>query len=183
MKQILLDSIKKSILKWQEKDIYAVSLFVYDDNDNPCHPTMTLGYNTEQSFRDSINEDTDEREVRWNYAFWPQNEELVFGRGKTRKYVQEWLAENNFPDYSDKEIENFTLDEVDNLYPITLQFVEVLVSIVQELHATGFIRKKFGKDIPVLIHELEYYDKIAEQNLRANPAETVADFVRFCYEG
>lgn len=30
--------------------------------------------------------------------------------------------------------------------------------------------------------EESLYEKIAEQNLMANPAETVKEFVKFCYE-
>lgn len=183
MRQILLAMIKETIEKWDVQDIYAVSLFVYDEDDNPSRPTVTLGYNTEQYFQDSIEDASDEREARWNYAYWPQNEELVFGTGRTRKYVKEWLNQNNFPDISDQELENMDLDKIDSFYFITQKFVEELVSIVQELHSSGFIRNKLKKDIPVLIHELEYYDTIAEQNLHANPADTVADFVRFCKEG
>lgn len=183
MRQILLNMIKETIEKWNIADIYAVSLFVYDENDNPSRPTVTLGYNTEQYLQDSIEDAENEREARWNYAYWPQNEELVFGIGRTRKYVKEWLKENNFPDISNKEIENMDFNKIDKFYFITQKFVDLLVSIVQELHSSGFIRNKFKKDIPILIHELEYYDTIAEQNLRANPADTVADFVRFCKEG
>lgn len=71
------------------------------------------------------------------------------------------------------------MDKIDDFYFITQKLVEKFISIVQELHLSGFIRNKFKKDIPILIRELEYYDKIAEQNLRANPTDTVADFVRF----
>lgn len=180
MRKFLLESIQKTISKWTERDIYALSLFVYDDEDNPCKPTVTLGYNTEQAFRENRADASDELEARWNYAFWLQNEEFVFGKGRTRKYVKQWLAENNFPNYSDKQIEAMELNDVDKLECITLKFVETLIGIVQELHSTGFIRQKFGKDIPVIIHELEYYDTIAEQNLRANPPELVEDFAKFC---
>jgi hypothetical protein len=38
-----------------------------------------------------------------------------------------------------------------------------------------------ARSIPVLIHELEYCDEIAEQNLAANPAGVVPDaFVSWC---
>jgi len=36
-----------------------------------------------------------------------------------------------------------------------------------------------GRAIPVLIHQLEYYDEIAEQNLRANPHGLADDFARW----
>ena len=39
------------MILWTDEDIYAVSLFVYNENDNPCKPTMTLGYNTEMQVK------------------------------------------------------------------------------------------------------------------------------------
>ena len=63
---------------------------------------------------------------------------------------------------------------------ITEAFVEMLVDIVRELHESGFIQETFKREIPVLIHELEYYYEIAEQNIRANGIELVDDFARFC---
>lgn len=69
MRQILLNMIKETIEKWNIADIYAVSLFVYDENDNPSRPTVTLGYNTEQYLQDSIEDAENEREARWNYAY------------------------------------------------------------------------------------------------------------------
>lgn len=104
MQQILLETIKEMIKKWDVRDIYAFSLFVYDENDNPSRPTVTLRYNTEQYF----------------------------------------------------------FDKIDDFCFITQKLAEEFFSIVQELHLSGFIRNKFKKDIPILIHELEYYDKIAE---------------------
>ena len=58
--------------------------------------------------------------------------------------------------------------------------MDVLVEVVQELHSSGFIQEQFGKEIPVIIHELEYYDEIAQQNQRANPPETIEEFLEFC---
>jgi hypothetical protein len=64
--------------------------------------------------------------------------------------------------------------------PLTSAFVELLVGVAQRLHQ-GDVERIFGRPIPVLIHELEYYDAIAEQNLAANPAGVVPDvFVRWC---
>lgn len=163
IKSILEEEIKNSIREWDKNDIYAVSLFVYDDNDDPREPTVTLGYNTVENYKEEIENASDEQEAKWNYAFWPQNEEFAFGFDETKEIVQKWIEENN---YSEDEI--------------TDAFVQVLVDIVKELHASGFIKEQFGKEIPVLIHELEYYDRIAEQNIEANSYELVEDFVKFC---
>lgn len=37
----------------------------------------------------------------------------------------------------------------------------------------------FGRDIPVLVHELEFSEAIAEQNARCNPSHLVAPFTQW----
>ena len=54
MKEILKNLIISNINEWIDKDIYVISLYVYDDNDNPCKPTVTLGYNTEMQVKKSL---------------------------------------------------------------------------------------------------------------------------------
>ena len=184
MKVHIMSEIKKSITSWDKSDIYAISLFVYDEGDNPCHPAFTLGYNTNQQYELEIGNASSEKEARWNYAFWLQNTEMHFGIGESQKYVKEWLADNKFPYISSKDMFSKNANIGDGgLEKITESFVNVLVEIVKELHDSGFVVKEFGKSIPILIHELEYYDRIAQQNLKANPAESVDEFVKFCFEG
>lgn len=48
--------------------------------------------------------------------------------------------------------------------------------MVKELHEEGIIEQKFGKALPLIIQELEYYDLIEEQNKRANPEEVIKEF-------
>ena len=65
--------------------------------------------------------------------------------------------------------------------PITHAFVALLIDVVQRLHAEGNIEELLGRTVPVLIHELEYYDTIAAQTVRANPAGVVPDeFIAWC---
>lgn len=179
MKTLLADSIKKCVQGWDKSGIYAVSLFVYDNDDNPCEPTVTLGYNTNDCFLESVSYASDKQEAKWNYAFWLQNEEMVFGVDETQPVVREWLESLGFTYYSYDEMFDSEPDEA-SYEGITDEFVKVLVGIVKELHASGFIKEQFGQPVPFLIHELEYYDKIAEQNIEANGAELVKDFAEFC---
>jgi hypothetical protein len=56
----------------------------------------------------------------------------------------------------------------------------MLERVVLSLHYDGVIATTFGRPIPLLIHELEYYEEIAEQNRRANPdgiADAFADWI------
>lgn len=178
IKKMIIDSIEN----WTDEDIYAVSLYVYDYNDNPCKPTVTLGYNTESQVKSETKNAYDEDEARWNYAFWLQNQEFIFGENETANTVKEWVESKGLPYYED---DNFDLDwNDDKLYEplekITQSFVSMLIEIVQEIHADRILSRKYGKELPILIHELEYYDEIVQQNIQANGPELVKKFVEWC---
>ncbi len=168
MKEKLAALIKQAISEWEAEDIYAISLYVYDEEDDLCRPTVTLGYNTERQVAESLEEASDELEARWNYAFWLQNQVFCWGVEESAEEVQNWLSEQDLLDQEEE---------------ITEAFVEMLVEIVREIHASGLLTDRFGKEIPILIHELEYYEEIAEQNIRANGEELVREFAEFCVQG
>lgn len=165
MKEKFQRLIEQKISEWQEDDIYAVSLYVFDEEDDPCRPVAVLGYNTERQVQKSSPEASDEQEARWNYAFWIQNVEMCLGQGDTAEDIKEWITEQGLWDSEDE---------------ITPKFVEFLVAIVQDIHASGLLKDKFGEEIPILIHELEYYEKIAQQNITVNGEALDRDFVSFC---
>jgi hypothetical protein len=181
----IFHKITPVILSWTADDIYALSLFVYDKSDNPCEPTVTLGYNTEENYQKSIKNASNKLEARWNYAFWPQNQEYIFGIDDTAGIVKQWILNSGLPFFTFHEIFYTDIsDTIDDaiLDQITQKFVNVLICVVQQLHQTGIIQKKFNKEIPVIIHELEYYDEIAQQNIRANSLCLVQGFIDFIYE-
>ena len=181
MGKFLKNELKLIITQWEKSNIYAVSLFVYDNCDNPCEPTLILGYNTEENFQQQVKNAYDEMEAKWNYAFWLQNEEYIFGTGDTQKIVQNWIIQNGFCHYTYEEMFAYNEEPNPETYEgITEAFIKELIAVVKDLHESGFIKTQFGKDIPILIHELEYYDKIAKQNIEANPPHAVKDFIKFC---
>ena len=167
MKEKIQQLIEQKISEWQEDGIYAISLYVYDEEDDPRRPVAVLGYNTERQVQECIPEASDEQEAKWNYAFWLQNEELCLGHGDTAKDVRNWIHGQELWEQEDE---------------ITEAFVRLLVMVVKGIHASGLLKDKFGKEIPILIHELEYYDMIATQNIEANGEELVKDFVLFCQQ-
>src|SRR3954469_8576263 len=60
-------------------DVYVVSLLVYDEEDDPRLPTVTVGFNTEARVAATMADASDADEARWNFAFWLQNELGVLG--------------------------------------------------------------------------------------------------------
>ena len=186
LKNEIISRIKPIIASWNNvSDIYAISLYVSDKYDNPCEPTFTLGYNTESNYKNSISVASSPLEARWNYAFWLQNSELVFGEEETAEIVKNWILSLNLPYFTYHEM--FKTNMSDNVpdiefEKITCEFVSVLISVVKELHETGFIKCAFSKNVPIIIHELEYYDKIGQQNIEANGRFLVQELIDFINE-
>ncbi len=179
---MIIDSIKS----WTDKDVYAVSLYVSDNDGNPCKPTITLGYNTERQYESEAAGDglaSDEEEARWNYACWLQNELFVFGTGETAEAVKNWIIENGFDcsnNGNNGDCDGYDDCDDEETSEITKAFIAVLIDVVKDIHEKGILTKKFGEELPILIHELEYYDEIAEQNIEANGEDLVSDFAEWC---
>jgi hypothetical protein len=182
--ELMYQKIKGTIQKWPEdicRDIYAISFFIYDADDDPRCPTLTLGYNTNEQLKSVASGASDTGEVKWNYAFWLQNVEAVVGDKSDEPLRERWIRGLGLW-YEDEMLDEdfdrtLELDEV-----ITKKFVELAVSVSRKLHAAGVIEKQFSRQIPILIHEYEYYDEIARQNERANPSEIIEEFVSWVDE-
>ncbi len=181
MKQIsehILKAWIKAIKSIDDKtleDIYVFSFFVYDDEDDPRYPTLTIGFNTNTSFKNEIGSAWDEAEAKWNYAFWLQNEIIVVGNEEDkegRKKIGEWIS-NIGLNYTDQEEDEDFDACMEKGAEITENFIKILIETVQKIHKTEITTK------PILIHELEYYDKIRDQNIEANGKERVIEFTNW----
>lgn len=171
-------------------DTYVVSFFVYDEEDDPRRPTVTVGTNTESQVRLAVDppadfvkpnpwwSPADPDEARWNYAFWQQNALASIAdtgrdpRGSTlrEQWVRNagwWVDEPSGDDWDEFEAKGAE---------ITAAFVRLCVATSLRLHASGVLDEVFSRPLPIVIHELEYYDEIAEQTLEANPDGLADDF-------
>lgn len=175
-------------------DVYVVSLLLYDEEDDPRRPTVTVGYNTESRVRETTpvpaqapdwSIASDAGEARWNYAFWLQNELAVVADSKQdpggARRRREWIDALGLW-YSDEEEHTDFQGTEQRAGRITDEFVALIVRVVQRLHHVGVVERVFRRPIPVLIHELEYYEQIAAQNERANPAGLADTFARWIRE-
>jgi hypothetical protein len=173
----------------QASQIYALSFFIYDDEDGILLPTVTLGYNTEAQYKLSIPQASDDAEARWNYAFWLQNELAVVGRidDKTSEDLRlNWMATLgvgmsiaeldhfiNEADHGSKKAQKL----FDKLYEnVQTEFMTMCIRISQRLHKEGYIKKVFGRELPILLHDYEYYDETIEQTAAANPPGLADEF-------
>ncbi|OOM78365.1 hypothetical protein CLPUN_19740 [Clostridium puniceum] len=117
------------------KDIYVISLYMSNSEDDPRRPMITLGYNTMEQYENPLSDACDNAEAKWNFAFWLQNEELIIGDNlgenlEDGEKISQWIKENNLYYSYDEEDENF--DKALKLGDkITSRFVELCVEVVK----------------------------------------------------
>ena len=168
-------------------DVYALSFWVMGGDE--WLPGLSVSYNTCGQFEgkkgETLNQDD---EAKWSYAYWLQDEAELLGVDAYRnnQELQVWLANSPFAyteeQYEsrfdgDDEDESGETDEKSNEF--YQAFVETQIAVVQRLFAEGVIAGTFGKNIPVLVHELEYYDAPLSWTERANPEGLVDEFLSY----
>ena len=179
LSEYIFQKMKRGILNWRKaltSKIYAISFFVYDQDDDPARPTLTLGYNTETHWRQSTLRASDSNEAKWNYAFWPHTKEAFFGDESDVSVRENWIHERWQAERNGGRGQELKKDQ-----EITHEFVMVVVSVAKRLHEDGVILSKFGRPIPIIVHELEYYREVVAQTEQANPAGVAKEFTDWVY--
>ncbi len=170
---------------WDESDIYAISFLVdaneaYKYNGYSNVTQFSVSYNTERDCG-SVDETS---EKRWNYAFWRQNEIPIIDAdadGEGMKILFDW--------YREKGIENIGYEDYRACYDSDMRYIgkgpigcyELLTEIVavaKKLQISGFVKNKFGRQIPIIIHDLEYSWYMIEATRTANPNGEANDFLK-----
>ncbi len=158
-------------------DIYVLSFYVFNIDDDPRYPVLQLGYNTLAHAMASAPSASGIEEAKWNFAFWLQNELKFIAEPETPgRLLLEGQLKSSGLWYSDEE-EEADFDQCMQIADrITAYFADACVRIAQALHATRVIERTFSKPVPIVVHELEYCDEIAMQTCRANPPGLTTEF-------
>ena len=164
-------------------DVYALSFWLYGGNE--WLPSLSVSYNTCQQFvkRQGETHKQDD-EAKWNYAYWLQDEAELLGVDAYRnnQELRTWLENAPFA-YTEEQYEamfNNDDEDIDEKSDEFYQaFIETQIAVVQRLFAEGVIARTFGKNIPVLVHELEYYDVPLAWTERANPKGLADEFLSY----
>lgn len=166
----------ETISGWNESGIYALSFLV---SSNPANEykgcfnvtEFCVSYNTEKDCTDK----DPLSETRWNYAFWRQNETPIIIADSTNEGMKHLFAW-----YKNANIDNVGYENPDCCYDDKMNYIgkgpvgyfELLMEIAavaKNLQESGFIQNKFGKPIPIIIHDLEYPWYVFEATRIANP--------------
>lgn len=168
--------IKSIIDTWCEDGIYAISFFVYSNENYEykgfCNvSSFAISYNTENDCKGVGQYD----EERWNYAFWRQNETYVIDLDEPNELTDllfEWYRENGISNIGEEDEDCYDEDcKYIGKGPVGHYELLTLASeVAKRLQQEGFLENKFGKKLPIIIHGLEYawYDIEATQNANIN---------------
>jgi len=165
------NSIDKKIMD----DIYTFSFWVYKVDDDPRSPALTIGFNTNSNLQAQISNASDELEAKWNFAYWLQNEIASIGTTSDsigRVKISTWITDLGL-NYSDEEKDEDFDSCMERGEKISEGFINMLIDIVKTHHCSK------PSELPILIHELEYNDRIRDQNIRANGKEKVKEFSKW----
>lgn len=175
LEEILYNKVMGVMSTWCEQDIYAVSFFV-ESNELLSFQDV---YNV-SGFSISYNTESDcegvglHSERRWNYAFWRQDvTEIIEPRDDSPE------MELLFAWYKEQGIENIgeeTIDSCDG--PVGyVELVNLVAKVARRIQEEQFLVKKFGRPIPIIIHDLEYIDCTLKATEYANLHGEAADFL------
>jgi len=159
-------------------DVYALSFCIYAVEDDPRRQVLDFSYNNLARVRASLKNTASPAEAKWNFAFWLQNQIEVVGGDDDPAAVElrdEWLDSAGL---------NYTDEDVDFDFDRTLvldtkfedEFWRMFARVSRRLHDDGTIASKFGRPIPIIIHNLEYYQKVLEITQLANPKGLTDEF-------
>ena len=173
-------------------DIYAVSLYFHCEYDDGRYPCVSFGYNTESRCREQAAQASSPAEARWNYAYWLQEDApgwRIIG-GENDADLAAWFAASPHY-YGEEEKQAAFEDDGDEAFATVsakgdtfrAEFVEAVIAAVQKLFAENAVADTFGRNIPVLVHELEYYDLPNGWTKRANPPGVADEFLAWAQNG
>lgn len=176
-----------SITAADAEDIYALSFLIDNEDGDPRQPTLTVGYNTETQARLRVHEASDQAESRWNYAFWLQNRLAVIGdrardpAGAAAR--RQWISDLGLR-YDEPADPTLWIAAVGSLAAtIEAHFNQACWQLARALHETGVIERCIGRSVPVIVHELEYYEGIARRTELANPPGLADEFTAWVRNG
>jgi len=175
--QTYLENKLRAILSsWSENGIYAISFFVYSNeayryNGFSNITKFFVSYNTE----DDCGHADILSEKRWNYAFWRQNETPVIDADQDpegAKILFDWYQQNDIIRIGYENQAECYDEQMRYIGKGPVGYYELLSEITmvaKKLQESRFIRNKFGKPIPIIIHDLEYSWYTIETTKKANP--------------
>jgi hypothetical protein len=167
-------------------EIYALSFRIWRIDGDERHPYVAIGYNTETQYgRETYPEDPGE--ARWNYALWLLDGFEMLGNvpedpAGSPLYVDEvkelgiWFdGDYDFYAMDLPEEAEAELDAKSDL--LQLHFHDCVIDLARHLHTDGVLAEIFGRDLPVVVFDMDFPGWEIEATEAANPPASIVDFM------
>jgi hypothetical protein len=167
-------------------EIYVLSFRIWRVDGDERHPYVAIGYNTETRYeREAYPEDPGE--ARWNYALWLLDGFELLGNvpedpAGSPLYVEEvrdlgiWFdGDYDFLTMDVPEEEEAELDARSDL--LRFHFSDAVIGLARHLHTDGLLAEIFGRDLPVVVFDMDSPGWEIEATRAANPPESIVDFM------
>ena len=188
IKTALKTKVKSIMDAWDEDGIYAISFFVYSNEAYEYN-----GFSNVSEFMISYNAESDCEgageldEERWNYAFWRQDEQPIIHtdeKNPLTDMLYDWYKEQGLTNLGEEDYES-SYDEgryIGKGPAGHYELLSLIADIAAELQNEGYIKEKFGKPLPIIIHGLEYPWYDIEATKKGNPNGEANTFLEACKE-
>lgn len=166
------------------RGVYAVSLWLSFQDDDPRAPVLQAGFNTEVQVLSRTDAASDAIEARWNFAFWLQNEVEVIGGDDDHDGAASftaWLREDCGLWFTDEDEHRAPDHAAEVAEQIEQQTLRMIADTAALLHERARLTTTLGAVVPIIAHRLEYDDEVAGHNERVNPSGVLPpEFGAFC---
>lgn len=176
LEDYLYNKVRPVIETWTEGGIYAISFFVYSNEAYEYKEynnisEFAISYNTEEDC-DGASEMSEER---WNFVFWRQNMPHIiepYDGDEATKILFQWYEENGIKNIGYENYDEDYDEQGNYISKGPVGYYELLTAVsnvARKLQTEGIIKKQFGKDIPIIVHDMEYTWYIEQATRNANP--------------
>ncbi|GGL00948.1 hypothetical protein [Streptomyces flaveus] len=161
-------------------EIYVVSFRLWRVDQDPRYPYVAIGYNTESEVRRVMEQGCAyEGTARWEYAYWLlEGFEMVGHVPEDPVGSKLHLAEAQAAGlwYEDEgSLSDEARDALDD--QLVSRFDDVCIDAARHLHADGHLTRVLGRQVPVVLFDMDRPGWEVEATEAANPREVLADFL------
>ncbi len=153
-------------------DVYAFSLWLHHEDDDPRRPVLWLGSDTETQVELVVDAASSPEEARWNHAYWQQDTVTEIGGQRDldgSSAIEAWFRCGVGLWFTDEEERADFDGTIERGQAMHEAFFGKAAEAVALIHERGSSVGPNGAPLPMIVHELEYSEEIAAQNRRVNP--------------
>jgi hypothetical protein len=161
-------------------EIYVVSFRLWRVDQDARYPYLAVGYNTEGEVRRVLEQECSyEGSARWEYAYWLLEGFEMVGHVPedpvgSRLHLAEARAAGLW--YEDEgSLSDEACDALDD--QLVSRFDDVCIAAARHLHAHGHLTRVLGRQVPVVLFDMDRPGWETEATEAANPPEVLADFL------